>query len=116
MSNVHVDVSQAIALAAEFGAAGPRVVRKADVATRKVRDRAGDLAQANAPVRTGELRASREDFDEGDEHGFAFTARHARFVEFGTSRMGPQPYVWPAADRAERELPDEIEKIADPFD
>jgi HK97 gp10 family phage protein len=115
MSDISIDMSEVVALATELAAAGPMVAKKADLATRQTRERMGDEAQANAPVLTGALRASREDFDDGDEHGVAFTARYAAYVEFGTSDTRPQPFMWPAADRAERTLVDEVDKVADPF-
>lgn len=60
-------------------------------------------AQSLCPVDTGFLRSSitREVADLGlrivGETGP--TAHYGRYVEEGTSRMGPQPYMTPAMDR-----------------
>ena len=39
------------------------------------------------------------------------TARHGRFMEFGTFKDAPQPYMGPAADRHEADLVKELERL-----
>ena len=57
-----------------------------------------ELARNNAPVDTGELRASI-----GVSAGGAYAASviasapHAAMVEYGTSKSAPQPFMMPAA-------------------
>lgn len=60
-------------------------------------------AKAFAPVDTGNLRASiGHDLFEGNGETSAEigpTTNYGGFVEWGTSRMAPQPYLGPAFDR-----------------
>ncbi|WP_326646682.1 HK97 gp10 family phage protein [Streptosporangium sp. NBC_01755] len=70
-------------------------------------------AQALVPVDTGNLKNSiGVDFD-ADELGFTAeaTANYAAYVELGTSRMAPQPYLGPAFDRATASFVKAIESI-----
>ena len=58
-------------------------------------------AQRYAPVKTGELRSSISGSVSGSTVAnctgrVSASARHAGFVEFGTSRMAAQPYLRPA--------------------
>ena len=57
-------------------------------------------AQENAPVRTGELR----DSGHIDGDAVVFSAGHARFVEFGTSRMAARPFLRRAIDENQNEI------------
>ena len=68
-------------------------------------------AQARAPVDTGNLKNSiGVDFDAlGFEAGP--TASYGGFVERGTSRMSPQPYMRPAFDKAIEPLPDVLGQV-----
>lgn len=60
-------------------------------------------AKILAPVDTGNLRASisASDTRDGDTRGIEVgpSANYGGFVEDGTSRMRPQPYMGPALDR-----------------
>ncbi|MEU4410762.1 HK97-gp10 family putative phage morphogenesis protein [Streptosporangium sp. NPDC023963] len=70
-------------------------------------------AQALVPVDTGNLKNSiGVDFDL-DEFGFTVvaTANYAAFVELGTSRMAPQPYMGPAFEAAVEPFVKAIESI-----
>ncbi|MBO0826211.1 MAG: HK97 gp10 family phage protein [Streptosporangiales bacterium] len=106
--SVVVDASSAAAYAREVAAAGLAIhagVRKAIVKT--AHDIEAD-AKALCPVDTGYLRSSIT-ADIGDmDAEIGPTANYGAYVEFGTSRMGPQPYMMPAADRREPELTDAI--------
>lgn len=113
--NVSIDVSEVDALAAELGEAGPKVQREAGDVVSDVRGSLGDAAQASAPVDTGELRASRTDTGEGLEQAVEFSAAYAAFVEFGTYKDAPQPFLFPHADRAEADLESKLGEIGDPF-
>lgn len=63
------------------------------------------IAKRSAPVDTGNLRNSitRTTTSRGDEITTEVgpTVNYGRFVEYGTSRMRPQPYMMPAADAVE---------------
>ena len=63
--------------------------------------RCADIARADVPVDTGALKGSI-----GVQRGGTYTASvtasapYAAMVEYGTSKMPPQPYMLPAAHRA----------------
>lgn len=70
-------------------------------------------AQALVPVDTGNLKNSiGVDFD-SDDYGFeaGATANYGGYVEFGTSRMAPQPYLGPAFERTSEQFVKAIESI-----
>lgn len=67
-----------------------------------------DDMRRNAPRRTGELRRGIVWEHRGDEAVVRSTARHSRFIEFGTRKVPRRPYVRPAALRSERRLPKRI--------
>lgn len=79
------------------------------------------LARANAPVALedgGDLVASlhRTKSEDGLRHEVVASAPHAKHVEFGTSKMGAQPYMIPAAEqvipRRRRRIQSEMRKAA----
>ena len=70
-----------------------------------------DDVRRTVPVDTGTLRDSVRSKQKelvGEVH---ITARHARFVEFGTSRSPAQPYAAPAAARARVRLPRRVSQL-----
>ncbi|MEV6036031.1 HK97-gp10 family putative phage morphogenesis protein [Nonomuraea sp. NPDC052116] len=70
-------------------------------------------AQALVPVDTGNLKNSiGVDFD-SDGYGFeaGATANYGGFIEWGTSKMAPQPYLGPAFERTSEEFVKAIESI-----
>lgn len=74
-------------------------------------------AQAAAPVDTGNLRAS-IGTDVTDAGGVVAaeigpTANYGAFVEFGTSRMAPHPYMGPALDANAARFEAAIDQIID---
>lgn len=58
-----------------------------------------EYAAHEAPVRTGALRASIEPVEAFGGYFVRAGAKHAPYVEFGTSRMAAQPYMEPAGQR-----------------
>lgn len=80
-------------------------------------DEAVDIAKGLAPVRTGFLKSS--------IHGEAAVVRgqwgmlgklmadaeYSTFVEYGTSRMAPQPFMEPAAEQAMDSFPGRIDGV-----
>lgn len=97
---IEFDNSDVERLLGALGEAGPRVV----AGVRLVMDKTGHdvvrAAQQLAPVDTGHLRASIGVDIDPDGFGFEAgpTANYGHYVEFGTSRMSPQPYLFPAFD------------------
>lgn len=103
MAGVRFDTSQVRKLEADLTTAPVRTIRKATSAVRKtVFDIEGD-GKVFAPVDTGNLKNSiSSEFHRGGLAGETGpTAEYGHFVEEGTSRMAPQPYMSPAADRRE---------------
>ena len=95
------DVGELRALAADLGEASASAQLKATQVVQKSAFDVQRLAAERAPVRTGFLASSiGVDFDSGD--GLTATigpaASYGIFVEAGTSRMRPQPYLGPAFD------------------
>lgn len=84
----------------DLGKAGPKVEALTETAVHKTGFDTVAAAQAIAPVDTGNLKNSiGVDFD-----GLGFeagpTAAYGGYVEWGTSRMSPQPYMRPAFEKA----------------
>lgn len=78
------------------------------------------FAKANVPVDTGFLRSSIHTellVNKLRMYGadVIADAEYASFVEHGTSRMAPQPYMGPAADRVEPGFLAALAAIADPL-
>ena len=70
-----------------------------NAATRKAVMDIEGRAKGRAPVDTGFLRSSIQGSMTGETEGRVDALAHyAVFVEFGTSRMGAQPYLIPAAE------------------
>lgn len=95
----HIDTSEVRALALDLAKAPGKVQRRASQAIRKTAHDIEADAKALAPVDTGNLRNSI-----GSEVGLLEaeigpTAEYGGYVEEGTSRMAPQPYLRPAYDR-----------------
>lgn len=64
-----------------------------------------EAARAVVPVDSGELRSSISASSAGSMAAqVTATAGHAAMVEYGTSRMSPQPYMQPAAEQARAAL------------
>ena len=99
------DASEIYQVAAAIDKAGPRTGRLAQMAIRKTAKDIEASAKNRVPVDTGNLKGS---IGTSDLRGVAQsgglsveigpTANYGGFVEYGTSRMAPQPYMGPAAD------------------
>ncbi|MBN6054518.1 HK97 gp10 family phage protein, partial [Nonomuraea sp. RK-328] len=89
-------------LTADLAEAGPKARELTEVVVKKIGFDTVAHAQATVPVDTGNLKNSiGVDFD-ADGLGFEAgpTAVYGGFVEYGTSRMSPQPYLRPGFDKA----------------
>lgn len=102
--SVDFDASELVDLAADLGAAGARVTRVSSTTMSEVAARLAVDAKRSAPVDTGELRDSIKVRGGQDYRIVLADAPHAFFVEFGTSVMAPQPYLWPHVGTAARAL------------
>lgn len=91
--------------AAEIRTASGQIGARAATALRKTVADVERDAKINAPVDTGFLRSSIESTTSGSgAHGsmtglVGVGASYAIYVELGTSRMGAQPFFFPAVDR-----------------
>lgn len=78
-------------------------------------------AKQNAPVRTGFLRSSIHTVIETNSFrvyaaSVIAGAEYASYVEYGTSRMAPQPYMQPALDRVLPGFQAVMQQLANPLD
>lgn len=78
-------------------AAFPRAVTQT---TKEIRQNIAEDARSRAPVDSSELRESIVATEEGVEA----TAPHALWVEIGTEKMSPRPFLTPAIQAAEDAL------------
>lgn len=85
--------------------AGQMIVAKASLDVAR-------LAKERAPVRTGNLRNSIISANSGLRAVIAPTAGYGVFVELGTRRMAPQPFLFPALDAAEPGFLKAVEQLA----
>jgi len=97
---MRVDVSEVMQLGSDIIHNAEQTLPKAKLIIEKTGHDMVANAQAVAPVDTGHLKASISvDFDEA---GLGFeagpTAYYGLYVEQGTSRMSPEPYMTPTAD------------------
>lgn len=111
-----VDTSELRQLAADLGAAGPRVGAKVAKAVRASAERVKKAAATAAPRRTGRMADSIGYDLYGDGRSKGLTAvvgpalHYGRFVEHGTVRMAAAPFMAPAFADEEPRL---VEALAD---
>lgn len=105
------DVSELLALAAAYDAAGPRVAAATVEAVSEAADAGLRAAENSAPYRTGDLSGSGQKVLNGAggaggaQARIRFTERYAWYVYAGTSKMAPNPtWLDNARDLSEREL------------
>ena len=85
---------------ADLSNAGPEIKRRGSQALRKTLLDTKRSAQNRAPVDTGKLKGSIGITLLGGISGeVGPTANYGYWVEMGTSRMAPQPYMGPAPDQ-----------------
>ncbi|MFG1846772.1 HK97-gp10 family putative phage morphogenesis protein [Micromonospora carbonacea] len=94
-----------------IGPKGAQVVRKSTLAGEAI-------AKSLAAVDTGFMRSSvsHEFSGDGLEGEWGPEASYSHFVERGTSRMAPQPFVGPSLDAITPGFIAACEAIGDPFD
>lgn len=96
-----IDSTQLNALTVDLGAATPRMREQAAKQTIQSALDIEGSAKGFAPVRTGTLwRSIHTEISSGGMHAEIGTdVEYSAYVEYGTSRMAPQPYMRPAFDR-----------------
>ena len=96
-----------------FAKAAAEITGLAEVVVAKSAFDLERLAKQAAPVRTGNLRSSISTDVRGLEAEVGPTANYGVFVELGTSRQAPQPYLMPAADKVEDRMEKALQKVAE---
>ena len=94
-----VNVDPIRKLSADLRTEGHAAARRTALAIRKTAKDIERDAKVLAPVDTGNLRNSITSTVRGLTGEVGPTADYGAYVEEGTSRMGPQPYMGPATDR-----------------
>jgi len=115
MPNVIIDASEVTALAGALAATGAAIDVESSVSVRAAAEATEARARTMAPVRTGRLRESISSDHDGTEATVTADADYAVYVEFGTSNMAPQPFMFPAGDFGERVLEELSENDVNPF-
>lgn len=110
-----IDMSEVDRLTVDFARHADVIGKLSSEALSEIAATLRDDARTAAPVESGALRASIT-LRGGAGYRIVYTPlRYARFVEFGTSKMSPRPFLWPAASKAEQSLIDALDDAADPF-
>lgn len=114
-----VDASELIRLGADLKAGSGRIGARAAAALRKAGYDIERLAKQHAPVDTGTLRSSISTKVFGDGRSGSMTVTvgdltdYGLFVELGTSRMAPQPFMGPAFDAVVPSLTELLESAVE---
>lgn len=114
-----VDVSELVALAADLGEAPARLGKEGAKVVRDVAEQVKSTAASSAPKRTGALANSIQVITKGSGRAAQMSAlikaniRYAGFVEFGTYKDAPQPFMAPAGDAAVAALSTGLEVAAE---
>lgn len=107
-----IDTSQLLALSANLGKASLTVTLTAAKVVAKSANDLEAAAKQAAPVDTGNLRNSIGTDLRGLSATVGPTASYGPYLEYGTSRMPPQPYMTPAAERITPAFEKAIEQLA----
>lgn len=111
------DVSEILELASDFKRAGGRVGKEVANNVRETTTAVERSAKRNAPVDTGALRDGITQTITGSGRGAGITGSvfstetYGRFVEEGTSRQAPRPWLGPATTEHAAAFQRNIDKI-----
>lgn len=103
------DVSQLLAFAAFTKGVGRRVRTQVIKEVKTTTDQVARDASARAPKLTGTLSGSITGSARGLKGLVETDLRYAQYVEYGSGHGPPQPYMNPAADKADSTFPDAVE-------
>ena len=104
-----LDTSEVRRLAGQLASAATRIEPTAEKVGTKAAKRMAETAGRLAPRLTGTLASSIR------AKGTSFTAAvdYAGFVEYGTSKTGPQPFIRPAVSKHQDEWVDDLGDAAE---
>jgi hypothetical protein len=110
---IDLDMGQVDVLAVALAESGTKIVAASEVVIASEAEAVRADAARRAPVLTGAQRAGYYVKD-GGPIGKIVTndVRESFYQELGTSRHGPQPALFPAADAGERRLVIRFEQVA----
>lgn len=113
MSGIDADLAEFQALAGDLVTNANRLPRKVyDVVHKATYDTQRDY-QSTVAVDTGNLKGSASSEVKGLTGVTGPTAEYGAYVELGTSRMAPQPALFPAQDKNAEPFLKAIEKIGE---
>ena len=111
---VTVDVQGLVEFQGTLDQAASRVEGLAGQVVRKTAHDVQADAQSRAPVDTGALRSSIGVTSRGALSATVSpSVNYSHYVEFGTSRMAPQPYLLPALDAKTGPFVTAMERVAE---
>jgi HK97 gp10 family phage protein len=105
---IRVDASELAALAADMAGGPARLLRLGLSETERSAEAMAQTGRQLAPVETGLLRSSITADINDLQAEVGPTVYYAVFVEYGTSRMAPQPFMGPAGDMHEADYADSL--------
>lgn len=103
------DVSQLLAFAKFSRSVGRRVRTQVVKEVKNTTDQVEQDAKTRVPVLTGELRDSISGSARGLKGEVKTDLRYAQYVEYGYGHGPAQPFMMPAADRADEQFPADVE-------
>lgn len=89
-----------------------RLPKEADAIIEDGAEKAFAMSQGLCPVDTGTLLASGSHNHQWLHSEVGYSAPYAAFVEYGTSMMGAQPYLFPTIEIAISYVSDRLGKLA----
>lgn len=111
------DSSEVVNLTHQLQQSTSEIRERAAQAVRLVGSKVERDAKIAAPVDTGYLRSSISTRVSGNANSsqaeVTAGANYAAYVEFGTSRMSPQPYMIPAFERNKQPFIDALQQLVD---
>lgn len=110
--NVEIDMTEMLNLANDLGARAVLVARRSAKAVGEAAELVETTAKRDAPRgETGNLIDSIRTTGSALEREVKANAYYSIFVEFGTSKMAPQPFMMPAGDKGEAKLMKDLNTI-----
>lgn len=107
-----IDTSEVVALGLALDARGLLANREAGKAVKDAAELTERVAKRDVPRgETGDLAGSINTTGGGLTRYVKAGKHYSVFVEFGTSKMAPQPFMMPAGDKGEEQLVKDLEEL-----